>query len=282
MPDGSTPRSAIYAAAKRFETVGVPDPVNDAALLMTHVTGRPALTLRLDTKTALSGRQLAEYEALCAKRCERVPLQWLLGTQPFCGHLFEVSPQALIPRPETELLVERALAVREAFPLPRVLDLCTGSGCIACSFALGAPDMTVEACDLSEGALALARRNAAALGARVAFYQGDLFEAVRGRSYGCVISNPPYIPASDIACLQAEVRSEPVLALDGGEDGLDFYRRIAQEAPAYLARGGALLMEIGSSQGRAVATLLTEAGFSGVCIRPDLAGLDRIAEAWLK
>ncbi len=280
MPESRSPRAVILAASKRLEAAGVPDPVNDAALLLAQVTGRPALSLRMDRDAALTDSQLESFDALCAQREKRTPLQWLLGTQPFCGHLFEVGPEALIPRPETELLAELALSLRARFPAPRALDLCTGSGCIACALALAAPGLSVEACDVSESALALAQRNAARLGAEVSFYRGDLFTAVEGRQYGCIVSNPPYIPAGELAGLQAEVRLEPVLALDGGEDGLAFYRRIAAGAPSHLLPGGALLMEIGSGQGEAVAALLRDAGFGGVAIHPDLAGLDRMAEAW--
>ncbi len=273
-----TPRQLILGAAQRFRDAGVPDPLWDAAQLLAHVTGREALALRLDDAGEVSASDCAAYESLCARRAARVPLQHLLGTAFFCGREFEVTPDVLIPRPETEILVREALSAAHLCGSSPILDLCCGSGCIAItlSLALGCP---VDAADLSGAALSVARRNASRLGAQIRCFEGDLFAALPpGESlYGVIASNPPYIPTADCAGLQPEVLHDPMLALDGGADGLRLIRRITAEAPAHLRPGGALLMEIGSGQGPAAAALLRDGGFGEVRILPDEAGLDRIA-----
>ena len=177
----------------------------------------------------------------------------------------------LIPRPDTEILAERALQYLEALPAPRVLDLCTGSGALAVTIAAQRPDARVVACDISEEALCVARENAAGL--NVSFARGDLFAAVEG-AFDVIVCNPPYLTAEDMLSLQREVRYEPALALRGGADGLDFYRRIARELPVRLRR--AAFFEVGAGQARDVAQIL-RAALPGRCeIARDLAGIERV------
>ena len=277
-----TPRELIRQAAAAFREAGVPDPEFDAAALLSHVTGQPALLLRSDAWSALDHDALAAFEALAARRAAREPLQYILGSQPFLGRAFHVDGRVLIPRPETELLAERAIARLRAFgPGARALDLCCGSGCLAVSLALDAPEAQVHAADLSPDALAVTARNADALGAALTLHQGDLFAPVAGLTFDLIVSNPPYIPTGDCPALQAEVLREPALALDGGADGLDFYRRIAAEAPARLTPRGVLLMEVGDGQAAPVAALLAAAGWRDTRVYPDLQGIERMVESYV-
>ena len=272
-----TPRELLLQTAALFREGGIPDPQVDGALLLSHLTGKGPLDLRLDNDTHLADDVVARFLALREKRLQRVPLQYLTGEAYFLGQLFHVDERVLIPRPETELLVERAIAALQRFPVPTALDLCCGSGCIGVSMKLNVPQACVTLTDFSPDALAVARENARRLGAEVAFLQGDLFAPVEGR-FDVIVSNPPYIPAADCLTLQEEVRQEPLLALDGGADGLDFYRRIAREAPLHLKDGGVLLLEIGWDQGDSVPALLREAGFDNVQAHEDFAGIRRMVE----
>ena len=272
-----TPRELIRQTAADFRAAGVPDPEVDAALLLSHVMEQPPLMLRTDDWTALPPDVLSAFDALARRRLTREPLQYILHVQSFLGRDFYVDKRVLIPRPETELLAERAIAL-----LPgrtTALDLCCGSGCIAVSMALNAPWATVHACDLSPDALDVTRRNAGALGAAVTLHQGNLLTAVEGLTFDVIVSNPPYIPTGDCPALQREVRQEPSMALDGGPDGLDFYRRIAQDAPRHLNPGGVLLLEVGYDQAEAVLTLLREAGFLGLQAHEDYQHIQRVIEA---
>ncbi|MBR6029839.1 MAG: peptide chain release factor N(5)-glutamine methyltransferase [Clostridia bacterium] len=274
-----TPRALIRLWADRFAAAGVPDPLVDAAALLAHVTRRPPLSLRLDSETTLPAETEDRFTALAEQRLRRIPLQHLLGTQPFLGRDFQVSAAALIPRPETEALALMAIEALQQTPLPRrALDLCCGTGCIGISLKLACPEAEVTCADISADAIAVCRANAEALSADILLKQGDLFDAAGGR-YAVIVSNPPYIPSADCDTLQPEVLLEPRLALDGGADGLAFYRRIAAEAADFLTPGGALLLEIGCEQAADATRLLREAGFRQVSVTRDDAGLDRIITA---
>lgn len=272
-----TPRELLLQTTAAFRQAGIPDPEVDGALLLSHLTGKTPLMLRLDNDTQLADDVVERFLALREKRLQRVPLQYLTGEAYFLGQLFHVDERVLIPRPETELLVERAIAALQRFPAPTAVDLCCGSGCIGVSMKLGVPQASVTLTDYSPDALTVARENARRLGAEVAFCQGDLFAPVEG-TFDVIVSNPPYIPAADCLTLQEEVRQEPLMALDGGADGLDFYRRIAAEAPAHLNKGGVLLLEIGWDQGDSVPALLQEAGFTDVQAHEDFQGIRRMVE----
>ena len=275
------PRQLIRDTTAQFRDAGIPNPEVDSAALLSHVTGRAPLMLRLDTDTALTEAQLSAYDGLRQRRLQRVPLQYLTHEQPFLGHSFYVDERVLIPRPETELLAERVIEALRRMDAPAALDLCCGSGCIGISAALAAPGAQVHAADLSPDALAVTRRNAEALGAHVTLHQGDLFGAVAGLQFDLIVSNPPYIPDGECPALQPEVLREPVLALDGGADGLDFYRRIAREALLHLTAGGMVFLEVGWDQAEAVCALMREAGFREARAHVDLQGILRMVEARL-
>ncbi|MCD8224366.1 MAG: peptide chain release factor N(5)-glutamine methyltransferase [Clostridiales bacterium] len=233
----------------------------------------------------ISFRKTEKYRQLIARRSERRPQQQILGCQEFMGLPFYVDENVLIPRQDTETLVELVLAEqgRTAGKKKCLLDLCTGSGCIAISLAVKGQFPSVAATDISAAAIAVAERNAKTLvpAQKIRFYQGDLFAALPEGCFDVIVSNPPYIPTAVIAGLEPEVRDfEPHQALDGSADGLAFYRRIAAEAGGYLADGGSLYLEIGYDQGAAVAELLRVAGFANVRIHRDLAGHDRVVSAY--
>ncbi|MBQ8201503.1 MAG: peptide chain release factor N(5)-glutamine methyltransferase [Clostridia bacterium] len=279
-----TPRELLRALTAELRNAGVPDPEIDASLLLSHVTGQNALNLRLDSWSQISAADEAAVRCLCDQRKVRIPLQYLTGVQSFLGRDFHVDDRVLIPRPETELLAELAIVRLKEYASCKVraLDLCCGSGCLAVSMALAVPHADVHATDLSEGALAVTRMNADAHSAGVTLHQGDLFDALPdGTRYHLIVSNPPYIPAQDCLTLQAEVLREPHMALDGGADGFDFYRRIAREAPRFLHDDGTLLMEVGHDQAEAVMRLCTNAGLKPVAIHEDYQHIQRMVEARL-
>ncbi|WP_028028672.1 peptide chain release factor N(5)-glutamine methyltransferase [Gemmobacter nectariphilus] len=268
---------ALRAAADQLDAAGVPDAMRDARLLLAHALGIGSDRLTLHLRDAPQAEQLARFQALVAARAARAPLSHLTGQRLFWGRPFRVTPDVLDPRPETETLVALALAE----PFARVLDLGTGSGAILLSLLADRPTATGTGADVSPAALAVARGNAQALGvaARADFVLSDWCAQISG-AYDLIVSNPPYIALSEMAALSPEVREhEPHLALTDGGDGLAAYRAIAAQAPAHLAPGGRLLVEIGASQGQAVAAILASAGFTDVTIHPDLDGRDRVVAA---
>ena len=278
-----TPRELLKLLSAEMAAAGVSDADVDAQLLLSHVTGQNPLNLRLDGWSQVSLADGEQFRALCERRKTHTPLQYLTGVQSFLGRDFHVDERVLIPRPETELLAERAIALlrEEKYP-PTALDLCCGSGCLAVSMALGDPRADVHAADLSEGALAVTKMNAERLHAKVTLHQGDLFDALSiHQLYQVIVSNPPYIPAADCLELQEEVLREPMMALDGGADGYDFYRRIAADAPWFLEPGGTLLMEVGFDQAERVMALCQEAGLTPVAIHEDYQHIARMVEARL-
>ena len=271
-----TCRELIRRTAEQFCAAGVPDPVNDAALLLSKLTGQSPLSLRLDEDTVLDYRIADAYQSLVEQRISRVPLQYILGEAPFYRRLFRVDPRVLIPRPETELLCDWALEILKDHPLPRVLDLCCGSGCIGITLKAEKPDAFVTCSDLSTDALELAAENAELLGVDVAFCQSDLLDGFATSGFDLIISNPPYIPSAVCDTLQEEVLQEPRLALDGGLDGLSVYRRIIPDAFRSLVSGGILLMELGEGEDVEVEKLLLAGSFVSVEVREDMSGIRRM------
>ena len=271
-----TCRELIRRTAEQFRAAGIPDPVNDAALLLSDLTGISPLSLSLDEVTVLDYRVLEAYQSYVEQRLERIPLQYILGEAPFFGRLFKVDPRVLIPRPETELLCEWALDILRNYPLPRILDLCCGSGCIGITLKAEKPDAFVTCSDLSPEALSLASENAGRLGVDVAFCRSDLLDAFATSGFDLIISNPPYIPSSVCNTLQPEVMLEPRLALDGGPDGLSLYRRIIPDALRTLVPGGILMMELGEGEDVGVKNLLLDHSFVDVEVREDLSGIRRM------
>ncbi len=233
----------------------------------------------------LSAEQIAQYRALALRRQQGEPMAYILGSREFMGHAFAVTPDVLIPRPETELLVDIAdtfLAgcLRSGVAAPRVLDLGTGSGAIAVSVALSCPAASVSATDASAAALGVARRNAAALGASVEFLQGSWYDALRdlpGSAFDLIVSNPPYIAAGDRHLEEGDVRFEPPQALTDGQDGLCDLAVIIEGAGRWLKPGGALYVEHGWDQAQDVRAMLAQAGFLQINSTADLAGIERVS-----
>lgn len=249
----------------------------DARLLLEEICGTDHNTLLCHGDREVSEKEEEQYRKAIEQRAQHVPLQHILGYQDFMGLRFHVNEHVLIPRQDTEILVEEAM--RYLHDGMRILDLCTGSGCILLSLLHYSNDCEGVGVDISKEALLVAKENAASLGIETDFVESDLYERVTGK-FDLLVSNPPYIESSVIPTLMEEVREyDPYLALDGGEDGLDFYRRIVEQAPDYLCRGGRILMEIGCEQAKAVSDLLTDAGFREIEVCKDLAGLDRVVSA---
>lgn len=270
-----TLKEALAKAVDKLQQMEVPDADIDAWYLLSYVTGLDRAAFFLHGEEPMAEPDMIRYRDLATKRGERIPLQHLTGEQEFMGLDFHVNEHVLIPRQDTECLVERVLPYVDG---KRVLDVCTGSGCIAIAIAkLGKP-FIVHGVDISEEALAVARQNATELNASVELFAGDLMTKMDGQ-YDVIVSNPPYIPPSVIEGLMPEVRlHEPMLALDGGQDGLEFYRKIARQAVARLAPNGRLFLEIGCEQAAAVAEILQKQGYREVQVFQDLAGKDRIVQ----
>ncbi|MGX8773941.1 MAG: peptide chain release factor N(5)-glutamine methyltransferase [Bacillota bacterium] len=302
-------RILIKEGEYRLNKAGVMDAAIDAEELYCFMKKCDKVILFLNKEQDADKETEEEYFRLIEKRASHIPLQHITGKQEFMGFDFKVSPDVLIPRQDTEVLVTEAARILRSerqsaagarrrsrgkivglFSSPpgqEVLDLCCGSGAIGISLAKICEDVSVTATDISDAALALARENAKANRVDIEFLKGDLFGAIdagekskRIRAYDMIISNPPYIKSSLVALLQEEVKNhEPVAALDGGSDGLDFYRRIAAEAYRYLKNDGWLMLEIGYDQGEAVRDMLMETGrFLEPEIMRDLAGRDRVVK----
>lgn len=247
-------------------------------MLLEHVLGRPRAWLLAHDTDPIDPRAEAGYQALAARRLAGEPMAYLLGEREFMGHVFRVTPDVLIPRPDTELLAETAIAALAGRHGAAMLDLGTGSGAIAVSVALACPQADVSATDRSAEALAVAEGNARQLGARVRFLLGDWYAAVpRGERFDLIVSNPPYIDSTDPHLAQGDLRFEPRGALTDGGDGLGDLARIIAGAAPYLRPGGALWLEHGWDQAEAVRALLRAADFRNVESRPDLAGIERIS-----
>lgn len=270
-----TLKEALAKAVDKLQQMEVPDADIDAWYLLSYVTGLDRAAFFLHGEEPMAEPDMIRYRDLVTKRGERIPLQHLTGEQEFMGLDFHVNEHVLIPRQDTECLVERVLPYVDG---KRVLDVCTGSGCIAIAIAkLGKP-FIVHGVDISEEALAVARQNATELNASVELFAGDLMTKMDGQ-YDVIVSNPPYIPPSVIEGLMPEVRlHEPMLALDGGQDGLEFYRRIAGQAVTRLAPNGRMFLESGCEQAVAVAEILQKQGYREVQVFQDLAGKDRIVQ----
>lgn len=273
----------IYREGKeQLELSGVPDADLDAWYLLEFVTGISKARYYGNPEAGMEEEEVLRYRDVIRQRAKRIPLQHITGEQEFMGFSFRVNEHVLIPRQDTETLVEEALGVLK--PKMEILDLCTGSGCILLSLLKlgekqGIAGLKGTGADISREALKVAKENGRRLeipGDRVAWVRGDLFEKLEG-PFDLLVSNPPYIPSGELSGLQEEVRlHDPALALDGREDGLYFYRRIAAEAGKYLRDGAFLMLEIGWDQGEAVRGLLEAAGYREVEVKKDLSGNDRV------
>ena len=281
-----TIRAAIQSHEAFLASKGVESPRLQVELLLAHLLNLPRLRLYLDLDRELSKGELGQIEALVQRRAERVPLQHLVGTVSFNGLELEVNGDVLIPRPETEILAQLAVqhlsSVKKSAPV--ALDFGSGSGCLAIALAVGVPGAMVHAIDCSEAAIAVARRNAQRHGVadRIQFHLGDGFAALpkTTQPFDLLVSNPPYISTGEIATLDPEVRDhDPLLALDGGADGLDFYRRLAAEAPGFLQPGAPVLLEFGDGQEDDLCRLFSGSGWVFEAIENDLSGRPRIVIA---
>lgn len=267
------------ATTSYFESVGIPSARLDAELVLAKVLGLERVQVYAQFERLLTEAELAEIRPLVKRRAGREPMAWILGSKGFHEHEFEVRPGTLVPRPDTETLVELALAWIPADADPvYVADVGCGTGCIGLSVAAARPGVRLYALDLSEVAWETTSANVVKLGlaTRVAVLRSDLLAAVPAvRPIDWVLSNPPYIPSADIAGLAPEVsRHEPRLALDGGPDGLDVVRRLVLQAAARARKG--ILLEIGAGQAQETARILAAAGFVDVTVRADLGGVDRV------
>jgi release factor glutamine methyltransferase len=252
------------------------EPGREAQVLLGHALGVSRAWLVAHRGDDPPAEGVARYRELLQRRSEGQPIAYLTGVREFHGLAFRVTPAVLIPRPDTETLVDAAVKLAAAAEAT-ILDLGTGSGCIAVALARHIPGATVVAVDSSREALHIARQNAAALEAKVEFLQGDWFAPVAGRKFDLIVSNPPYIPDADPHMERGDLRFEPARALASGADGLADIRRIVAAAPAHLAAGGWLLLEHGHDQADACASLLKDAGFVERASFPDLAGIPRVA-----
>lgn len=279
----------LKSATQSLKSHRVPDAAADAEMILLHVLQTDRLTAyRDDPEVPIKKEILAQ--SLLSRRAEGEPVQYIVGHIDFLGLFIRVGSGVLIPRPETELLVQGAiktLGSRLPDPgkknsCPSILDLCTGSGCIALALARAFPDAAVTAVDISETALVYARENAVLNGiTNTSFLMGSLFAPLNSLSrHDLITANPPYIRSADIPCLQKEVRDwEPLEALDGGEDGLDFYREIFSGAEKFLTEKGSLLLEIGFGQAEVIGDIARRKGFSIIEVLKDFAGIDRILKA---
>ncbi len=267
---------AVAALRERFAPAS-PSATLDAELLVAWVLGQPRAALAADPERALAPGELTMLESLALRRLAGEPVAYLTGRREFWTLELEVTPDVLVPRPETELLVERTLAAITGTARPAVLDLGTGSGAVALAVAASRQDAVVTATDLSPAALAVAKRNAARAGlANLRFFAGDWYAPLGAARFDAIASNPPYVAEGDPAL--AGLAHEPRLALTAGPDGLAALGTIAAGAAARLAPGGRLLLEHGAGQGEAVRALLRAAGFDGVGTCRDLAGHERVTE----
>lgn len=274
-----TYREAVGLGEKILTMAGIADVKTDAWMLleMAAKIDRNYYYMHMDDE--ITKEQLEEYEWALKKRSEHIPLQYIVGETEFMGLPFKVNSSVLIPRQDTETLVEEALKVVKQGM--KVLDMCTGSGCIIISILHHGKDLEGYASDISRHAINVAKENAKLNQVAVSFETGDLFDHIKGK-YDIIVSNPPYIRTDEISKLMPEVQNfEPFDALDGKEDGLFFYRRIVEQAGDYLNPGGHLLFEIGHDQGTDVSELMVQAGFKDVRVIKDLVGNDRVVTGGL-
>ncbi len=277
----------IQKAAERLSAQNVPNARMDAELLLRHALGKDRAWLLVHMQDRLDNQDQRSFEKSIDRRNHREPLQYITGAQQFWGLPFTVTPDVLIPRPETEFVVETGIKAVGVVPAPVIIDLCTGSGCIAISLAKELPKARFFATDRSDRALHIAQENARQNGVadRIRFLEGDLFGPLeemdlRGR-IDCTVTNPPYVRSGELATLQPEVRDfEPEMALIAGPEGTEIAEKIIRQAPEYLKTGGSLIMEMGIGQATALRNILGDTGkFGSIEIVKDLAGIERVIAA---
>lgn len=275
-----TNRTILETATERLSKAGIAEAGNDAWMLFSEAFGMTRTDYLLDKNTECNAEHITLFDSYIEKRLAHIPVQYILGKAYFMGYEFEVNNNVLIPRFDTEVLVSEVLKyTKDNY---KILDMCTGSGCIAISLSL-LSGADVTGVDISEKALEVAAANKVRNKAdKVTFVKSNMFENIDG-TFDLIVSNPPYIPTKDIFELEHEVKSEePMLALDGHDDGLFFYRILAEESAEYLTQKGGIFMEIGYNQAEDVRNLLIENNFTDISVIKDLAGLDRVVCGWRK
>ena len=271
-----TVQKILSQAILKLEQAEIETPRLEAEILLAFVLNCQRLKLYTESEKILSVDEVRRFENLITQRTKKIPVAYLTGSKEFFVLNFFVNENVLIPRPDTEILTQ--LVIENIDGEKIFADLGTGSGAIAISVLKFVKNATAFAVDISENALEVAKFNAEKFGVpdRINFFCGNLFEPLAGKKFNAIVSNPPYIPTAEIKNLQAEVKTEPVTALDGGVDGLNFYRKIISDAPNFLFSGGFLAVEIGINQAQAVKKIFAENNFGEVEIFQDLAGLDRV------
>ncbi len=281
-PESWTTLKVILWTTEYFQKKGMDNPRLEAEVLLAHLLGIDRMGLYLNFETPLSEGERAAYREMIQRRTAGEPIAYIMGYKEFWSMRFAVSPECLIPRPETEHLVEETVRIgKELKPPLRALEIGHGCGAVAIALATELEKAQIVATDISPGARSLAQENAEAhgVGGRIQFVLGDLYPPGE-EPFSLICSNPPYIPTAEALQLAPEVRDyEPLTALDGGDDGLRFFREIAQGAPAFLTEGGWLLLEMGKGQDPQVAAILQEQGFSHIDLIPDYAGITRVIKA---
>lgn len=269
---------ALKYGADRLKDSGITEYEADAWVLFSYVTGVSRASYLMKANDEISDELNSSYCELIEIRCSRKPLQYITHEQDFYGHTFYVDENVLVPRFDTEILVDEIIKRRKNENGLKILDICTGSGCIAISLCKGLCNAEVSAIDISEGAIGVAKKNAKDLDAKISFYKKDVLkENYFDQKYDVVVSNPPYIESDVIPTLMTEVKDyEPMLALDGGRSGLIFYEKISKDAKEYILHNGLLAFEIGYNQGEAVSEILRADGYKNIEVIKDYAGNDRV------
>ena len=265
-----------------FGSHGAETPRLDAEVLLSYLLGQKRIFLYVHFDQPLTAEELARYREMVKRRAAGEPVAYICGEKEFMGLTFKVTPAVLVPQPDTETLVEAVIERLKGKEGARIADVCTGSGAIAIALAHYLPESSIVATDISADAVSIAEENAKALelSERVQFFEGDLLAPLAGKTFDAIMSNPPYIPGADIESLPREVRAEPRIALDGGADGLDFYRRLVGESAALLKDGGFLAVECGDTQAGAIAEMAKGGGFGRTEIVHDLSDKERVVVMW--
>lgn len=277
----------LKAATEKLKNAGIESARLDAEILLAYVLNFRRLALYVHTEKILTDEQLTRYQNLIQRRLERVPVAYLTGHKEFMGLNFAVTPDVLIPRPDTEILAQGVIEHLPDFKKKnlRLADLGVGSGAICVSILKFVENITADAVDISQKALDIAIFNAQKFNVddRINFHLGNMFEPLEGKTFEVIASNPPYVAADEFKKLQPEIRIEPKIAFDGGIDGLKFYRQIVTAAPKFLERDGFLAMELGINHAEPVRRLIEENGnFDFIQVWKDLAGIERVIAAWKK
>ncbi len=273
---------ALKSAKKIFTDAKIDTPGLDAEVLLAEVLHTDRLSLYVHPEKILSDEEFSRFKNFVERRAKKIPVAYIVGRKEFFGMNFFVTPEVLIPRPDTEILVQFVIDALKNFPGAKIADIGTGSGAICISILKNLPGATAATVDISPGALEVAKRNAEnlQLADRINFFPGNMFEPLAGKIFDCIVSNPPYIPTDEIKNLQPEVKTEPKIALDGGVDGLNFYRQLVKAAPDFLSPNGLIAFEIGIGQAEEVKKIiLRDEKFCEIKILKDLSGIDRVIAA---